>query len=453
MLSQRYAPRCGRDLTHVCGCRCSSHSDEPEPRRGHEGRDAGARGSARGRRPGRRCCCARPFDRIDHHQGHHNLAGLVQVGQFLNSTRALARGGSNTSFVVIDWKECLPLHPAHAVVWTPASIDTRAAWSPNDFRFVLYVAFLRAFPQVRRLMICDGRDTLLSIDPVPRLAAHALYADVAGGCGNRARAAPPRCQAFLQKCQRGYLNAGLLGGDRDLVQGVVEDVVAFLEACEVEGDCRGGNKVPNHNLNMIAVNCVVAQRQSNGSLDLRTGRPFQGVWVDHDRRWALDRRGERNLHLDLDADLRAVNATWAHEVVARSFFDPAAHQRRLTACPDAAALRRAAVPPLGVLARAARGRPGRSSTPSTTIASRTPSTWTRWSGCTTSRRSARCGRSQRCRAALSPMGRPGPASGRPTPNGWRRNVRRASSSSGAPIEHGGLSHRTASWRSCTSRTV
>ena len=107
--------------------------------------------------------------------------------------------------------------------------------------------------------------------------------------------------------------------------------MAFLEACEVEGDCRGGNKVPNHNLNMIAVNCVVAQRQSNGSLDLRTGRPFQGVWVDHDRRWALDRRGERNLHLDLDADLRAVNATWAHEVVARSFFDPAAHQRRLTA--------------------------------------------------------------------------------------------------------------------------
>lgn len=314
-----------------------------------------ARGaSARGSAPGVGECvllCAAVCDRIDHHQGHHNLAGLVQVGQFLNSTRALARGGSNTSFVVIDWKECLPLHPAHAVVWTPASIDTRAAWSPNDFRFVLYVAFLRAFPQVRRLMICDGRDTLLSIDPVPRLAAHALYAGVnAGGCGNRARAAPPRCQAFLQKCQRGYLNAGLLGGDRDLVQGVVEDVVAFLEACEVEGNCRGGNKVPNHNLNMIAVNCVVAQRQSNGSLDLRTGRPFQGVWVDHDRRWALDRRGERNLHLDLDADLRAVNATWAHEVVARSFFDPAAHQRRLTACPDAAALRRAAVPPLGVLA-------------------------------------------------------------------------------------------------------
>ena len=88
-----------------------------------------ARGaSARGSAPGVGECvllCAAVCDRIDHHQGHHNLAGLVQVGQFLNSTRALARGGSNTSFVVIDWKECLPLHPAHAVVWTPASIDTR----------------------------------------------------------------------------------------------------------------------------------------------------------------------------------------------------------------------------------------------------------------------------------------------------------------------------------------
>lgn len=294
--------------------------------------------------------CAAVCDRVDHHQGHHGLPGLVQVGQFLNSTRALARGGSNTSFVIIDWKECLPLHPAHVVVRTPAFIDTRATWSPNDFRFTLYVAFLRAHPQVRQLVIVDGRDTLLRTDPVPR-AAHALYAGVnVGGCGNRAAHAPPRCREFLQKCERGYLNAGLLGGDRDVVQGIVVDVVIFLEACEVDGDCRGGNKVPSHNLNMIAVNCVVAQRLSNGSLDLRTGPPFQGAWVDHDRRWALDRRGEHDLALRLNADLRAANATRDHVAAERRFFDPATVARRLATCPDGAALRRAAVPPLDVLA-------------------------------------------------------------------------------------------------------
>ena len=57
-----------------------------------------ARGaSARGSAPGVGECvllCAAVCDRIDHHQGHHNLAGLVQVGQFLNSTRALARGAT-----------------------------------------------------------------------------------------------------------------------------------------------------------------------------------------------------------------------------------------------------------------------------------------------------------------------------------------------------------------------
>ena len=76
-----------------------------------------------------------------------------------------------------------------------------------------------------------------------------------------------------------------------------------------------------------------------GSMDILFGKRAQTHLFHFDTGYLL-----------LDADLRAVNATWAHEVVARSFFDPAAHQRRLTACPDAAALRRAAVPPLGVLA-------------------------------------------------------------------------------------------------------
>lgn len=35
--------------------------------------------------------CAAVCDRVDHHQGHHGLPGLVRVGQFLNSTRALTR--------------------------------------------------------------------------------------------------------------------------------------------------------------------------------------------------------------------------------------------------------------------------------------------------------------------------------------------------------------------------
>ena len=76
--------------------------------------------------------CAAICDRVDHHQGKHTLPGLLMTGRFLQATRALQRNGTNTSFVVIDWVDCLLLHPAHVTVWTPGSdfnASAHASWA------------------------------------------------------------------------------------------------------------------------------------------------------------------------------------------------------------------------------------------------------------------------------------------------------------------------------------
>ena len=152
------------------------------------------------------------------------------VGQFLKSTRELLHRGRNASFVVIDWRECLPVHPAHVVTWTPDDAHFNASryagYSPNDFRFALYAEFFAAHPQVKRAFIVDGRDTVLRENPLPLMQPRTLYVGTnPGGCGNRAVQAPPWCRDFITKCARGYLNAGLLGGDAAVLAPAVDAVL------------------------------------------------------------------------------------------------------------------------------------------------------------------------------------------------------------------------------------
>ena len=169
----------------------------------------------------------------------------------------------------------------------PPSI--RAAWSPNDFRFVLYVAFLRAFPQVRRLMICDGRDTLLSIDPVPPGGARALR-----GVRRRLRQPGAGTAAARRSCR----NVGGATSTRVCSATIATSSREWWRTSWLSWKARGrglprgqqgAQPQPEHDRRQLRR----GRRQSGRSLDLRTGRPFQ-AWVDHDRRWALDRRGERS---------------------------------------------------------------------------------------------------------------------------------------------------------------
>lgn len=267
-------------------------------------------------------------DRVDHHQGiSRKLDGIGMTAKFLQETHRLGQTSgagslgpnSNTTAVVIDWIGCLSFHPAHVYVYTPdrATFDAAAyaAWSPNDFRYALYHAFFREHGQVQRVMIMDGRDTAIRRNPLPLMRPRTLYIGKnSDSCVRSQKHGPEWCHGFLSQCDRGFLNAGMVGGDAAVVVSIIDSVVAFLRTCNGNPACKGGNKIVSHNLNMIAVNCVVYSALHNttaATLDVVNGPPLKDsadAWLAHGGQFALTAAQIGRLTRVMQADLRLVAA-------------------------------------------------------------------------------------------------------------------------------------------------
>lgn len=224
-------------------------------------------------------------DRIDpHHFLLHDSGSDDFVHQFVVDTE----GVQGATPVVIDWPGCIDKPKPHLRMYTPKDdLSMYAELSPNDFRFILYRYFLRDHPNVKRMFIMDGKDTHIHHNPLPLLQPGTLYVGSDDGlCQSAIPGAPKWCRPLLEECSRGYLNAGLLGGDLDVLGPVLHEVADMLLLCNGNDDCKGGNILPSRNLNMLAVNCVVYKHLINHtSFKVVNGPPIENTedaWLFHD---------------------------------------------------------------------------------------------------------------------------------------------------------------------------
>eukprot|EP00440_Ansanella_granifera_P028464 gb/GFBE01030930.1/.p1 GENE.gb/GFBE01030930.1/~~gb/GFBE01030930.1/.p1 ORF type:complete len:285 (+),score=59.94 gb/GFBE01030930.1/:1-855(+) len=225
-------------------------------------------------------------DRPDiHHPGMFHAAGSDDfVHQFVQDTQGI----TGATPVVIDWRDCLANPKPHLRMYTPdEDLTMYDELSPNDFRFILYRYFLRDHPNVKRMFIMDGKDTAIHQNPLPLLQPGTLYVGSDGGqCGQqRVGLGPKWCWPLIQECPMGYLNAGILGGDIDVLQPVLDEVANFLLLCNGNANCEGDAIIDHRNLNMIAVNCVVYKNFINRTaFKLVSGPPIENTedaWLVH----------------------------------------------------------------------------------------------------------------------------------------------------------------------------
>jgi hypothetical protein len=132
--------------------------------------------------------------------------------------------------------------------------------SVNDFRFFIYLEFLRKRPEIERVFMTDGNDVQIVQDPFPLLRSNRIYVGselerIEESQWMRRRIwqlneGSPHHRFRLSRFRKHTIyNAGILGGHRGIVLQFLEKMVDTL-----------GSLGPDHkhlNLNMAAFNYLV----------------------------------------------------------------------------------------------------------------------------------------------------------------------------------------------------
>jgi hypothetical protein len=162
-------------------------------------------------------------------------------------------------------------------------------YSLNDQRFFLYLAHLQSHPKIERLFLTDGSDVRIASDPFGALEPDRIYA----GSEEATLFPPPLAADHLYAMERlaaaglhdfraalassgkrrPILNAGILGGQRDVVLEALRAITELLSAI--------GR--PEENLNMGVFNYALYTRFEDR---LQTGAPVHSRFgaFERDRR-------------------------------------------------------------------------------------------------------------------------------------------------------------------------
>jgi hypothetical protein len=169
---------------------------------------------------------------------------------------------------------------------------SRFTYSLNDERFFIYLRHLLARPEIESLFMTDGSDVIVAADPFPSLAAGKVYA----GSEDATLHPPPPADDEIAFGHHTYaierleaaglhdflawaasreealpvLNAGILGGRRDVVLAVLERITETLAAIGK----------PWENLNMGVFNYVLYTFFKDR---LVTGAPVHSVFGAYER--------------------------------------------------------------------------------------------------------------------------------------------------------------------------
>lgn len=167
---------------------------------------------------------------------------------------------------------------------------SRFEFSLNDQRYFVFYDYLRSCPEVGKVFMTDASDLVVVQDPFPWIAPGMLYVgnqpgrlhppEPEGGTlesmsydyiRERLETSGRNYRALLDELRRSpraehpVLNAGILGGDRQVVLAILEALIEVLRAIGK----------PHEDLNMGVLNYVVYR---DAAFDFVTGAPVHSVF-------------------------------------------------------------------------------------------------------------------------------------------------------------------------------